>query len=71
LIFDEIQNSKSLNICNFFVEMAKLLWYYTWNDMHENTVKSFIFSIGLNGNKFMNTTNVYSPKKFQYTSHGN
>jgi hypothetical protein len=25
LIFDEIQNSKSLNICNFFVEMAKLL----------------------------------------------
>jgi hypothetical protein len=34
-------------------------------------VKSFIVSIGLNGNKFMNNINVYSPKQNQYTSHSN
>jgi hypothetical protein len=42
---------------------------YTWK--HVMIVKSFIDGIGLNGNKFMNNTNVYSPKQNQYTSHGN
>ncbi len=34
-------------------------------------VKSFIVGIGLSENKFMNNTNVYSPKQNQYTFHGN
>ncbi len=34
-------------------------------------VKFFVVGTGLNGNKSMNITNVYSPKQNQYTSHGN
>ncbi len=34
-------------------------------------IKSFIIDIGLNGNKFMNNTNVYSLRQNQYTYHGN
>ncbi len=67
-------NSQNLSI------FAKMCWngqgttilymrQYTWK--HVKIVKSSIVSIGLNGNKFMNITNVYSPKQNQYTSHGN
>ncbi len=37
------------------------------------TVKGFILDIdhGLNGNKILNTINVYSPKQKKYTSHKN
>ncbi len=72
-IFDEIKFSKSFHICQTCVEMAKVLQYYTWNNIHESvmTVKSFIVGIGLNVNKFISNTNVYSPKKIQYTFHGN
>jgi hypothetical protein len=34
---------------------------YTWK--HVMIIKSFIASIGLNGNKFMNNINVYSLKQ--------
>jgi hypothetical protein len=36
-----------------------------------NGWQKFIVGIGLNGNKFMNNINVYSPKQNQYTSHSN
>ncbi len=36
-IFDEIKLSKSLNIFQMCVEMAKVLWYYTWDNIHEST----------------------------------
>jgi len=35
-IFDEIKLSKSINICQTCVEMAKVLWYYTRDNIHEN-----------------------------------
>jgi hypothetical protein len=40
---------------------------YTWK--HVMIIKSIIVDIGLNWNKFMNNTNVYSPKQKEYTSH--
>jgi hypothetical protein len=42
---------------------------YRWK--HILIVKDFIVDIGhgLNGNKFMNTTNVYSPQQKEYTYH--
>ncbi len=36
-IFDEFRFSKSLNICKTCVEMAKVLCYSTWDDIHEST----------------------------------
>jgi hypothetical protein len=45
-----------------------------WDNIHKKhvmIVKFFVVGIGLNGNKSMNITNVYSPKQNQYTSHGN
>jgi hypothetical protein len=47
--------------------MAKTLQYYTlkkYTWKHVMMVKGFILDIGhgVNGNKFMHTTNVYSPK---------
>jgi hypothetical protein len=43
--------------------------WYTWK--HVMIIKSFMIDIGLNGNKFMNNTNVYSLRQNQYTYHGN
>jgi hypothetical protein len=42
-----------------------------YTQKHVMIVKFFVVGTGLNGNKSMNITNVYSPKQNQYTSHGN
>ncbi len=64
----KLKFQKSLIIYQTCVEMAKTLQYYTlkkYTLKHVMTVKGFILNIGhgLNENKFMNTTNVYSPKQ--------